>query len=131
MRTSPKSQEITPEYVQAPRKGVVVRIPFENITHFSFSDKYASAHTTSGELLLNVSLDELEEIFGALVVRTHRSWLAVKARLISVTRDAAIGGATAVVQSPMNPNDHFKLRVSRRQVPWVRRALLERGVQCA
>lgn len=123
MTYAPKTQVITSEYVQAPRGGCVVRIPLENITHFTFGDKYASAHTDSGELILAISLHEIEEIIGDLLVRTHRSCLAVRKRLVSLTRDAAIGGAWAIVRSAKNAAVQHKIRVSRRQVPIVRNAM--------
>lgn len=119
MTYAPKSQEITPEYIQAPRRGHVVRVPIENVTHFTFGDKYASAHTNNGELILAISLHEIEEILGDQVVRLHRSCLAMKSALASLRRDSATRCGWAVV-STENP---LELRISRAEYPRVRKVV--------
>lgn len=119
MTYAPKTQVITPEYVQAPRRGHVVRVPIENVTHFTFGDKYASAHTTSGELILAISLHEIEEILGDQVVRLHRSCLAMKSALVSLRRDcrARFGFATVSAEPPV------ELNVSRNRYRKVRKLM--------
>lgn len=122
MTYAPKSQVITLEYVQAPRRGHVIRVPIENITHFTFGDKYASAHTTSGELLLAISLHEIEEILGDQVVRLHRSCIAMKSALASLRRDCTTRCGWAVV-STEGPEPFIDLRVSRAEYPRVRKVV--------
>jgi DNA-binding LytR/AlgR family response regulator len=85
MSTAPASQIVTPAFVQAPRVGVVIRTPIENITHFGFADKYCSAFTKSnGEFILNISLHEIADIFEGQAIRVHRSYVVMHHALASM-----------------------------------------------
>lgn len=123
MSDAPATQEITTEYVQAARRGVVLRVPIENITHFSFSHKYAAAHYSGGELMLSMSLTTIEAILGRKVIRTHRACLAVRKHLVSLERDGVDLGGWVTAQSPHDPTKQIRLRVSRRELNPVRIAM--------
>jgi DNA-binding LytR/AlgR family response regulator len=123
MSDAPITQEITTEYVQAARRGVVIRVPIENITHFSFSHKYAAAHYAGGELMLAMSLTTIEAILGRKVIRTHRACLAVRQHLVSLERDGVDLGGWVTAQSPHDPTIQIKLRVSRREMKPLKKAM--------
>lgn len=128
MSSGPKHQEMTPHYIQAARRGVVIRTPIESVTHFSYSDKYATAHTVNGEYLLTTSLDVLEEIYGDQATRAHRSVLVMKYAINYLRRDNATGShslnliSLALSAQPTR----WDVPVSRRGLKAVRQALAER-----
>lgn len=130
MSIPPPTEEVTAEYVQAARRGVVLRVPIENITHFSFSHKYAAAHFAGGELMLSMSLVAIEAIVGKKLIRTSRSCLAVREHLVGLEREGVDLGGWVTAQSPHDPTIKIRLRVSRRELKPVKAALgvkMQRG----
>jgi len=129
MSSGPKHQEMTLHYIQAARRGVVIRTPIENITHFSYSDKYATAHTATGEFLLTTSLDALEEIYGEKAIRTHRSVLVMKHAINYLHRDNAAGPNSLNLISVAANSQLIRrdVPVSRHGLKTVRRALADIG----
>jgi DNA-binding LytR/AlgR family response regulator len=123
MSNPPPTQEVTADDVQAARRGIVIRVPMENITHFSFSYKYAAAHYAGGELMLSMSLVTIEAIVGKQLIRTSRSCLAVRKHLVSLEYDRLDQGGWVTAQSPHDPTIQIKLRVSRREMKPMRKAL--------
>ncbi|WP_443698618.1 LytTR family DNA-binding domain-containing protein [Pseudomonas sp.] len=123
MSDAPATQKVTADYVQAERRGVVLRVPMENITHFTFSHKYAGAHYAGGELILSMSLVTIEEIVGKKLVRISRSCLAMRQHLTLLEYDGLAGGGWVTAQSPHDPTKQIKLRVSRRELNPVKIAM--------
>ncbi|MCQ9422695.1 LytTR family transcriptional regulator [Pseudomonas sp. LJDD11] len=70
------------DFVQALHCRNVIRVPFADITHFKAEQKYVVAYHVGGQLLLDTPLIELERVYGERLVRTHRSALVARDRLI-------------------------------------------------
>lgn len=76
----------------APRESFTCTVPTrlnrtvatEQITHFIYSDKFASAFYPGGDLLLNESVIALQAEFGDLMVRAHRNMLVRKDAIRSI-----------------------------------------------
>lgn len=70
--------QVTRDYFDAIRRGVEIRTPLENVTHFQAEDKYVTAYTkTNGEFILDVPLWLIERILHQVATSTHRSYLVM------------------------------------------------------
>lgn len=73
-------------HVCAYYRGRTVRVPIEDITHFTSGDKYVTAFHPGGSLILSEALHDLEAEFGADFIRVHRSRLVRKCLIKSFER---------------------------------------------
>lgn len=64
----------------------VERIPLANIRYFLADQKYVTVYHTDGQHLLDTTLKELEEEFGAQMIRVHRNALVVAAHIQALER---------------------------------------------
>lgn len=80
-------------------------------------DKYTRLITADGEVLLEQSLKDLEGVFGDYLLRLHRHSLINRARLRTISRNAAGQHWAEVVGLPE------PLEISRRALPGARAAL--------
>lgn len=93
-------------------------VPVENIYFFQAEHKYVTAIHTHGQLLIEDSLNSLEDEFPATFVRIHRKTLVAKQRIQDLQKNdqgqyfVKLDGVTEL------------LSVSRRQVPHLRKILL-------
>lgn len=78
---------VTCEYVQATRRGVCIRTPLENVTHFSAEDKCVTAYTkSSGGFTLGIPLWEIQTVLMHLATSVHRSHLVMNHMLRGIKR---------------------------------------------
>lgn len=96
-------------------------IPVADISHFVADQKYTLVRHARGETLIDESLKSLEDEFGGLFVRVHRSALVAVDKIdrIEKTRD----GRTRVVMRGDSHDGDKELIISRRHVADVRRRL--------
>lgn len=69
------------------RRGVEL-IPLDDVRYFLADQKYVTVHHRSGEHLLDETLKELEEEFGARFVRVHRNSLVSVKHIEALERNA-------------------------------------------
>lgn len=109
-------------HITATSRGVVQRIPVEDIAYLEADSKYVVAYTSGAQYLLDDSLTRLEAEFPNLFVRIHRSCLVARAAITAVESHPEGDDATEsrVVRLKGVPQG---LAVSRRQWPTFKRAL--------
>lgn len=95
MSSPPKTQHILSTFIQIHKQGKAVRVPIENVSHFVSEDKYITAYTEQGEILLVTSLRKLEAIYGNKVALLHRKLLVFRDRIAEVDRPRAHSGGRA------------------------------------
>lgn len=120
-----KSEIFNPDYIEAKVRRNVVRIPFEDITHFQSEHKYVVAYHAHGQFILGASLSDLEKVYGDRLIRVHRSALVVRHRLAAVrTYATGVGGnrqwRVTVQGSPE------KVDASRQHIPFARAEIRSR-----
>lgn len=97
MSVAPKSQKITAEFIEIMHRGKLVHAPIAQVSHFVAEDKYVTAHTDTGELLLAAALTQLRQLFGDRVVLVHRKRLVFRNRIAAVSRINRDTGGTAIL----------------------------------
>lgn len=67
---------VTPEYIEAYRRGVLIRTPLENIAFFQAEHKAVVAHTkNNGDFILDIPLWVIGETLKDQTTLVHRSYL--------------------------------------------------------
>ncbi|WP_052321209.1 LytTR family transcriptional regulator DNA-binding domain-containing protein [Pseudomonas fluorescens] len=97
MSFPPKTQHILSTFIQVHKAGKAVRVPIEKVSHFVSEDKYITAYTDQGELLLVTSLRKLEAIYGTKVALLHRKLLVFRDRIAKVERPPRHSGGYAIL----------------------------------
>lgn len=93
------------------------RLLLRDVVLFQADDKYVRAVTTHGDILLDQSLKQLEQLFAGVLLRIHRNTVVPKAR-ISHLRQTADGRHQLVLHgSELTPE------ISRRELANVRQQL--------
>lgn len=105
------------EHLCARLRGSLRVIPLQEVRYLQAEEKYVVVHHARGEDLIEESLRSLEEEFGDLFVRIHRSCLVARRELAELRRTPD-GQVHALLRSG-GP----ALEVSRRCVPQLRQAL--------
>ena len=95
-------------------------IPLESVSHIQADQKYVRVHHAGGEHLIDDSLKSLEDEFGDVFVRIHRSALVAVAYIDSLKKNAT--GHTQVVLRRAADADE-DLIISRRHLADVKRRL--------
>lgn len=108
-------QAITTEYIEAMHRRQLVRVPIDQATHFSSGDKYVTAHTSAGDLLLSTTLIHLLSVYGDQLVHIHRSYVVFRHRIAVTTQVKSNTGGTAVL------DDGTEIPASRRYFTNVRK----------
>lgn len=93
-------------------------VQVENIYYFQAEHKYVTAFHTRGQLLIEDTLNSLEQEFGDVFVRIHRKTLVAMSKIENLFKNEA--GQYCI---KLRDRDEI-LPVSRRQLPFVRKALL-------
>jgi len=96
-------------------------IPVADVFYFRAEQKYVVVRHDGGEALLEESLKQLEEEFGAALVRVHRNALVARGALAGL--EQAPDGTWRVILRGCEDRPE----VSRRHLPAVRRLLQEMG----
>jgi two-component system response regulator AlgR len=92
-------------------------VTIDKVSYFQAEHKYVTAYHASGQLLIEDSLDSLEQEFTPAFLRIHRKLLVAKNKVESLYKDAA-GHYLIKLQNVAEP-----LMVSRRKVAQVRKML--------
>lgn len=108
---SSANEQITPEFVEAKRGKVLVRVPIEEITHFRFDHKLVTAYYAGGELLLVASLVKIEQILGGLFIRVNKGSLVAVDKFANYRESREFTNLTGWVTVRGVPGE---LRVTRR-----------------
>ena len=95
MSCTPKTQLTLSTFIQVKQRDKTIRVPIEKVSHFVSEDKYITAYTDQGELLLATSLRKLEAIYGDRVALLHRKLLVFRDRIAEVERPRAHSGGRA------------------------------------
>lgn len=123
-------QRLTPvsEIPKQGRENLTVRkhgnlhlIPVENIRYFQADQKYVTAYLPDSEELLEESLKQLEEEFGARLLRVHRNALIFADALVGLEKDAEGRSYVTLQDIGRGPE------ISRRHLAEMRRIIKERG----
>ena len=96
-------------------------VPVEEVRYFQADQKYVAVHHAGGYVLIDEPLKALEDEFGDLFVRIHRSTLA-SLHFIESLECSSQGRFEVRLRGVDQP-----LNVSRRHMPGLRRALVKRG----
>ncbi|HAB04082.1 MAG TPA: DNA-binding response regulator [Alcanivorax sp.] len=96
-------------------------VPVEEVRYFQADQKYVAVHHAGGYVLIDEPLKALEDEFGDLFVRIHRSTLA-SLHFIESLECSSQGRFEVRLRGVDEP-----LNVSRRHMPGLRRALVKRG----
>lgn len=98
-------------------RGNLKLVPITDVSHLMAEDKYVVAHHSSGELLIEEPLKDLEREFAERFVRIHRNCLVATDRIAALLRTP--DGRTLVQLKQSGP----ALEVSRRNLPGLRQRL--------
>ncbi|WP_205948682.1 LytTR family DNA-binding domain-containing protein [Pseudoxanthomonas sp. SGT-18] len=98
-------------------RGSLRVIPLEDVYYLQAEEKYVVVHHARGQDLIEESLKSLEEEFGDMFVRIHRSCLVARRELLELRRSPD-GQVRAILRHGGPP-----LEVSRRCVPQLRQTL--------
>lgn len=104
-------------HISAQYSGKIELIPIENVLYFRAEQKYVTVRHTAGEVLIDESLKYLEEEFGDLLLRIHRSALVAQAHIDGLYKSAEGGWMISFRDSD------DRLEISRRHVTSVRKQL--------
>lgn len=110
------NQDFT-QYIGARVRGDWVRIPLDNVSHFSAEDKYVVAHTGERDYILDASLAGLQEDYPDRYLRVHRNALVASNRILSLEKNLAGGHCVRLKDC------EECVEVSRRNLPAVRSIL--------
>ena len=105
------------ETLTARVRGMVVRIPLEDVFYLTADEKYVAVHRDGDTVLIEDSLKTLETTFPQRFVRIHRNCLVNAARLVGLQRDAQ-GEMHALIAGTTDTPE-----ISRRNLPAVRKWL--------
>lgn len=135
---TPMATEPAQDFLTLSERGRLVRLPLAEVLYFKAELKYLTVRTGTEVHVMDGSLSELEQRFGARFLRIHRNALVARAAVRELQRHAASatgfgeldGDAAAEGQETWAVRvavvDEW-LAVSRRQAAAVREALTERG----
>lgn len=100
-------------------RGRVLRLPVSQVLYLRAELKYLTVRTLAGSHLLDGSLNEIEQLYGDVFLRTHRSVLVAKQAIVALEKqyDGDEGWALRLQGIPE------LLPVSRRQLASVRQAM--------
>lgn len=105
------------DFILARVRGEERRLALDDVLYFQADEKYVSAVTATGSILLDDSLKSLEQRFPDRLLRLHRNCLVPRERLLAL-RTCDDGRCLA----RLNGTD-TALEVSRRNLPALRREL--------
>ena len=113
--------EFPQEFLLIQERGRTLKLPVREVIYFKAELKYITVLTAAGSYLLEGSILELEEKYGADFIRIHRNALVARrfVRALEKHYDAAEGDGWAL---RLSGTDEL-LAVSRRQLPAVREAI--------
>ena len=97
MSCTPKTQLTLSTFIQVKQRDKTIRVPIEKVSHFMSEDKYITAYTDMGPLLLATSLRKLQAIYGQNVVLLHRRTLVFRNRIAEVGLPPHNAGGTATL----------------------------------
>ena len=112
-----KEQVAAEEYICSNLRGGIQRVPVADIICFVADQKYVSAYSQDGEVLLEESLCSLEERLGDRFIRIHRNALVSCSHFLGLEK-----GAGGHMMARLRGMDRL-LQVSRRLLPKVRQWL--------
>ncbi len=69
-------------------------LPVDDVRCFLAEQKYVTAHSSQGQLLIPDTLKDLQQEFGEAFVRVHRNALVAKGYIIGMEKDDEIDGVT-------------------------------------
>lgn len=101
-------------------RGRVLRLPLSQVLYFRAELKYLTVRTLTGSHLLDGSLNEMEQLYGELFLRTHRSALVAKQAMVALEKQYEDGEEGWALRLQGIPE---LLPVSRRQLASVRQAM--------
>ncbi|NIN61233.1 MAG: response regulator transcription factor [Gammaproteobacteria bacterium] len=104
-------------YLSATFKGELKLVAVKDIRYFKAEQKYVVAGWPGGQLLLDESLQSLEEEFGDQFVRIHRNALVARKHIDSIVKDDQ--GQPEILLNGVDA----RLAVSRRNISYIRRNL--------
>jgi two-component system response regulator AlgR len=104
-------------HVCAQLRGNLQLVPLGDVLYFRADQKYTTVRHKGGEVLIDETLKDLEQEFGARFLRIHRNTLVARAHIAGLEKTAAGEMALRMAHS------HELLEVSRRHVPEVRQQL--------
>ena len=107
--------------IPVPYRGGIERLAFSDIRALVSDNKYVSAYTKDGEVLLNQSLKELEAAFPSQLVRVHRNALVVRQHIRALEKRHAVEGGEQLVVC-LDDTDIAPV-VSRRHLAKIRRLI--------
>jgi len=106
-------------HLSASERGRIMLVPVEEILYLRSELKYVTVRTAEREVLVDESLSQLEQEFGELFVRVHRSCLVARHAIKGFERATDADGEGAGWAVLVAGCDE-KLPVSRRQWPVVK-----------
>lgn len=109
-----KSELFEPGFIESLVRREPVRIQIEDVLFFRADTKYVEIVSRDALLLVQVSIGNLEALYGERFIRIHRNALVNAYHLDGLVRDP--DGSVFVT---IKDSDH-RLRVSRRTVPTVK-----------
>lgn len=107
-------------YLSISERSRVQLVPVEEVMFLKADSKYVTVQTAGREYLIEEALNRLEEEFGALFVRIHRSCLVARRLIRGFERAAAEDGEGGEGWAVVLEGWPEKLPVSRRQWPVVK-----------
>ena len=119
-KNSPSSNDAGEERVLVIQdRGRVLRLPLSRVLYLRAELKYLTVRTLTGSHLLDGSLNDMEQLYGEMFLRTHRSTLVAKQAMVALEKqhDGEEGWALRLQGVPE------LLPVSRRQLASVRQAM--------
>ena len=113
------------KHLHSTERGRVLLVPLADILYLRAELKYVTAHTRERDFLVEESLTTLENEFGNLFVRIHRSCLVARAAIAGCERDSDADGESRWTVMLQGVDE--KLPVSRRQWPLIKALLQQEG----
>jgi len=121
-----EEKKTTPHYISARIQGNIQLIPINSIRYFQADQKYVSVgffdNGVSKEVLIEESLKSLEQTFHIEFIRIHRNALIAETYITGLEKDKE--GAHWLCLQDMQ----YKLEVSRRHLPDVRKIIKEKSL---
>ncbi len=104
-------------HICAQLRGNLFLVPMQDVLYFRAEQKYITVRHKGGEMLIDETLKDLEQEFGARLLRIHRNTLVCRAYIAGLEKTAAGELALRMAHS------HELLEVSRRHAAEVRAQL--------
>lgn len=117
---TPKLNVPRTQLVASNRHGIQL-LDVVNVIYFRAEHKYISANYHGGSILLNDTLNALEQEFGSQFLRIHRNTLVATKQIRACCKDETGNWFVALLDC------EDKFPVSRRQLPKVRKYLKHRA----